>query len=249
VGQLVSEVVEEEQKEEEAEEEKEEEEKVDILSRSLGTFMGDEEIPAPEAGEPQESNCGQGPDGAAELILELDASNIPPDLWPNGIHSLPQSVWESIRASGFTWINLVNVPADLDLAALVRVVHASGLKIIINSPEGEAYSDGVVGANGTVTASARYVDDPQPRDMLARQDSHRFIHYLNEVQDGSARLSVRHGDNDFRFHHRSAATATAALLLLPGLKFLRSADLVANRRLLEVLALDPVSEGSSRSNC
>jgi hypothetical protein len=211
----------------------------------------------PDAGP---GNCGLGPGGSAELVLELDASSIPEALWPGGIQAMPATVYAGIRDRGFQWIVLTNLPSGTDVGALARIVHDSGLKLIVNGPDGAEFSDArtnpdggsVIYGDGSVT----YEPDPTPLELLRKQSSGDFIKYLQAVTEGRRLSAVRSATDELQFHERSAATASAALLLLPGLRFFRSSDLQMSARLLQILALPAVSKGvfslpvvRQRQNC
>jgi hypothetical protein len=193
-------------------------------------------------------NCGLGPKGSSEMVLELDASNIPEELWRGGIDTIPATVYRTIRAKGFGWISIVNVPEGTDLAAVAKAVHEGHLKLIVNGPGGAEFSDGQANSGGKDSLvygrdRVSYEADPVPLEILRRQNSSDFIAFVLGSEVGHRSSAIRYATDEFQFNHRSAATATAALLLLPGLKFFRTSDLYTCNQLLEVLALKAVSKG------
>jgi hypothetical protein len=71
-----------------------------------------------------------------------------------------------------------------------------------------------------------------------------FKQYLAGAEEAARLSAIRRPAFDLQFNARSAATARAALLLLPGFRVFQASDLQVADRLLDVLALKAVKRGS-----
>jgi hypothetical protein len=194
---------------------------------ALSTVYDDDD----DSDDPRPSNCGLGPRGAADLVLEIDVSHLSEFLWSGPLDAMPPSVYRDLSAKGFTWVSFVNLPDGIDIGAVLTAAHEGGVKVLAEgSSDGSRRGDYAVG----------YSYDPQPLELLRGQKLQELIDYLHEGQSGRA---MRYSTSDLLYHQRSAATANAALMLLPGMRCVRCGDLALADRLFEILKMKSVRRG------
>jgi hypothetical protein len=181
--------------------------------------------------DPRPSNCGLGPRGSADLLLEIDVSRLSEFMWSGSLDTMPASVYRDLSAKGFTWVSFVNLPAGIDMGAVLTAAHEGGVKVLAEgSSDGSRRDDSAVG----------YTHDPKPLELLRSQRLQELIDYIQDAQSGRA---MRFSTSDLLYHQRSAATANAALMLLPGMRCVRCGDLALADRLFEILKMKSVRRG------
>ena len=184
-------------------------------------------------GDERPSNCGLGPNGSAELVLQISAA----DLGHGNIEGVTIEECEQLRAKGFTWLLVTDIEDGVNLEPVANAVRSAGLKFMVDysGPESVKFVDAVRCGPEDVTLrndnpnliligrsegnGFDYMYDYRPAAFLASREFDQFVEFMKWVDEDQRKrflhYSVRNG---FDFHDRAALTASAALLLMPGMR-------------------------------
>lgn len=204
------------------------------------------------------SNCGLGPNGSSEIVLEISAS----ELSSLNLESVEVVEYERIRADGFSWIFITGIPPGTNLDVVSRTVKSAGLRLMTDyiSPESARYADGVrcgqdelflrrqlpklVLIGRTEGDGFDYIYDSKPYELLCAGDTTNFAEYIQWQEPEQLRHFLHYSEQDgLYFNERSAFTATAAMLMLPGMKVIRKRDLSLCEPILRLLQKKSVTRG------
>ena len=184
-------------------------------------------------GDERPSNCGLGPNGSAELVLQISAA----DLGHGNLEGVTIEECEQFRAKGFTWLLVTDIEDGVNLEPVANAVRSAGMKFMVDysGPESVKFVDAVRCGPEDVTLrndnpnliligrsegnGFDYMYDYRPAAYLASREFDEFVDFMKWVDEDQRKrflhYSVRNG---FDFHDRAALTASAALLLLPGMR-------------------------------
>jgi hypothetical protein len=206
----------------------------------------DDEPPIAPLAEIVPSNCGGGPHGEAELMLEIDVPSLLAVTHSASLASLPPDYFADLRAQGFEWIFLTNYPEDADIEDVRALVHRGGLRLLNGEFDDVSNDDGrVLPDADPALARYDYCFDPGFVEALRARDAVRFAEAL--VRPGPVRIEhMLHFSTTDRlaFSPRSAFAASAALLLLPGLRAMRHRHWPLIGALLPVLTRPVLRRGT-----
>jgi hypothetical protein len=160
------------------------------------------------------------------------------------IQEVPVSYYEGLHTRGFSWVFITNCPADADVDVVRRVVRTAGLKLLVDRTEDtDEPNESIVPLADNPDGAFPYTYDPTPLELLRSGRWDEFVRYLKSPAiplDCMVHFSVRAG---LEFSERSVFVATAALLLLPGLRIVRSSDWDRVGQLLPILLRTPLVSG------
>lgn len=204
------------------------------------------------------SNCGLGPSGSSEICLEISAS----ELSSLNLESVEVPEYERIRADGFSWIFITGIPPGTNLDVVSRTVKSAGLRLMTDylSPESARYADGVRCGQDELFLRRQlpklvligrsegdgfdYIYDSKPYELLCAGDTTNFAEYIQWQEPEQLRHFLHYSEQDgLYFNERSAFTATAAMLMLPGMKVIRKRDLPLCEPILRLLQKKSVTRG------
>ena len=204
------------------------------------------------------SNCGLGPNGSSEICLEISAS----ELSSLNLESVEVVEYERIRADGFSWIFITGIPPGTNLDVVSRTVKSAGLRLMTDylSPEAARYADGVRCGQDELFLRRQlpklvligrsegdgfdYIYDSKPYELLCAGDTTNFAEYIQWQEPEQLRHFLHYSEQDgLYFNERSAFTATAAMLMLPGMKVIRKRDLSLCEPILRLLQKKSVTRG------
>lgn len=179
------------------------------------------------------------------------------------LSNIPNCELRNIKASGFDWIHFTNLTNTEDLEKAARRVHSCHMKIMIDyiNEDSCAYVDGVYCSSTYLYLKGRY-----PKVIFIGNDSPNFdyvfdntsFNFLRDVdQEGFQQYIATKRQNDILkyihftgasldYNYRSANTAYAALLLLPGMRVYHSDIYMGSEfheRVLTVLKSPAVADG------
>lgn len=202
-------------------------------------------------GDNRPSNCGMGPDNTAELVYEVPVSEL----------TITEEEFEKIKNMGFGWL-LLTGDVSGSLEQVRSIAKHVGLLVMTDfcGTESLAYVDGVrcdesqLGIKnensdlvciGSGSASQfTYVSDSTPYDLMRAGDGHGFDTYVTTYNPEQRMRLVRETDDkDLIFNDKSLLTALVSVMMLPGMRIIKSQHLSICESLTEILTKKSVWRG------
>ena len=211
-----------------------------------------------DCGDIRPSNCGMGPAGSAELVLEVSVH----DLNAPNLESVDQSCYDQLRVRGFNWILVTDILPETNMELVAKKVRSAGLRLMIDytKPEFVEHVDGLrctaaelrlrddypkLVMVGKVEGDGfDYIYDSAPTSIFRQGSFQQFIDMLQWQDLEQLRHFVHYSESDgLEFWDRAAFTATAAMLLLPGMRVVRRRHLDMCEAIINVVHKKAVRRG------
>jgi hypothetical protein len=200
--------------------------------------------PSSESGPAPPSNCGHGPGGSAELGFEVDALQALEQNAAASPEALPPAFYAQLRAQGFTWVFFTNFPPNANLDAVREAAHCADLQLLVDHAVTDSHGpdDGLVLVDSDPETAYHYCFDPTLLRHLRAGQQHSFIECLE--RDDLHRMVHFSTQDGFAFAGAAGFVASAALLLLPGMRVLRNSESAFAPQLLAILTRKVVRSGT-----
>ncbi|OHT13012.1 hypothetical protein TRFO_03411 [Tritrichomonas foetus] len=219
-------------------------------------------------GDERPCNCGSSIDGYADTVLQIYLSDFIPTVnqlfhGDFTLLTVPKAEFDNLKAKGFDWILFEDLPKDINFKELSQILHNSRLRLIADYVSDEVldYFDGVrVNSEDLLhhcrslyprktyitkfQTDATYFYNERPIMSLRERNPIEFANSVNNVNE-DLRPHFLHYMNkqDLDFNYRSARTAAAMLLTLPGMRVVNFRDLGMVDLILIVLSKKALRRG------
>ena len=219
------------------------------------------------------SNCGNSPDGSADFVVEISDPYLLQYISEKSNYDPKQNIivleneLRRLVSYGFNWVYLTNIPENENLQLILEKLHSLNMKLLIDY-HNEYFcqiADGLL-IDGIITQELRqkyphkvlvgkeesehadYFFDSNQINDLKREDCRAFMDHLKyrgiDYQRKIVRRIKAEDIDNLQFNKRSARTATAMILTLPGMKMIEFSQLYLLDSLKVIFEKISVSKGN-----